>query len=278
MSDDNHTGQNDTDANFLSPWTAVAVALVVGAVVGGYQILNRTAPDVVPSEISVADDSNDEERLGREVAELRRQLEQEKLKTELAETRRELAALQADSLSRRPQPVATPRRRETERRETVSIPRAETRSRAESPKQTRGRRTLEYWNQMNGIFEQEASMRAVPSGGLTAQNAGDFLQRRASAGEFAAQSLRDLDQKNVDVEVVKLAKKIAVWYEKGVKNNNVAGGLLGANRETRQGSKGKQWKSAEKRHNRAVNDINRKGEQVRAKMSKKYGLTFPPMK
>lgn len=222
----------------------------------------RAIPELPPVEANLV---HENERLKTE-------LQQAKLEKELAEARRELAELKTGAgTSRRP----------PQSRASISAPidrvQASTQSNSNDKAPTKGELTLEYWNKMNSIFTQEAAMRSVPTGGLTAANAADFLQRRASSGEFAAKSLRELEPTNVDREVVSLVAEITAWYQKGVRNNQNAGGLLEANQKTRQGSRGNQWKSAEKNHTQQINSINRKGERIRKKMSKKYGLSFPPM-
>jgi hypothetical protein len=141
-----------------------------------------------------------------------------------------------------------------------------------------GRRTLDYWLAMNAVIRQEASMRLPPSGGLTAANAADFVHRRTEAGNYANEALRGLDASRVDREVARFALDLAAWYDMGAKIASRADALLThGSVDQRQGSLGEQWADAEKRHSAAVAQINRRGAQIQASMSRKYALAFPDL-
>lgn len=274
------------DDNGGTQWAFIIVGFAGGLLLGGFLLWSNVFSDSAGEShhvsIAVVDESPGGEAAAQDIADeaatavdlqvenarLRGQLERERLKQELAQLRGEISNLKKTKpttrSSARSKPHSTP------------IPQPD-KSQNGDGASSKGARTLAYWNQMNAIFAQEAEMRAVPAGGLKASNAADFLQRRTSAGQFAAQALRGLNKTDVDREVVQLAAEIARWYDQGVTNSSNATGLLGADRKTRQGSRGKQWKSSEKDHNRQVKNINSKGEQVRQRMSKKYGIPFPPM-
>jgi hypothetical protein len=84
-----------------------------------------------------------------------------------------------------------------------------------------GTATLAYWNGLNSIMNQELSMRNTPTK-VTADNANGFVESLASADQFAAKSIRELDTKNVDPEVVSLSGELAGWYEEGASLNGEA--------------------------------------------------------
>ena len=149
---------------------------------------------------------------------------------------------------------------------------------AESSTST-GQKTLAYWNAMNTIMAKEEAMRAAPAAGINQSNAGDFINGRGQAGNYAAQAFRSLDATNVDPTVVQLGQDIANWYEAGAKLNDTASYLLNqASDNTRRGQTGKTWADAEKAHNTSVQAINRRGDQLQAELSKKYGLAFPDLR
>ena len=149
---------------------------------------------------------------------------------------------------------------------------------ASTDHQEMGRRTLEYWNQLNEIMLREEQMRKAPLGGLTAQNVRDFLGRRGKAGRFAAE-MRKLSTDGVDPEVVGQASQIIAWYERGTQVNDTANFLVTkADGSARRGAAGQQWKQAEQDHNASVDDINRRGDEIRQRMIQKYGLAFPDLR
>jgi hypothetical protein len=143
----------------------------------------------------------------------------------------------------------------------------------------KGQRTLAYWTQLNDIMAREEQMRNVPLGGLTAANARDFLHRRGQAGKFAADAIHALPGRGVDAEVIGIAADIATWYDRGTENNGMASFLLSkADSSARQGQSGQQWEESEKQHHASVDDINRRGDEVRRRMIEKYGLPFPDLR
>lgn len=148
-----------------------------------------------------------------------------------------------------------------------------------SPGTATGPQTLAYWNAMNNVMAEEESMRAAPAGGVTKENAADFIARRGEAGNYAATELRGLDRTGVDLAVVALGGEIATWYEQGTQLNDKASYLLNqASDQTRQGQTGRSWGNSEKAHSASVAKINRRGDALRVEMSKKYGLKFPDLR
>lgn len=142
-----------------------------------------------------------------------------------------------------------------------------------------GRRTLAYWNQLNDIILREEQMRRVPQGGLTISNAGDFLRRRGQANEFAATKIRQLSTAMVDPDVVGIATDIAAWYDRGNQLNDTGSFLLNrADSASRRGQPGQSWQEGEKQQRASVAEINRRGDEIRQRMIRKYGLSFPNLR
>ena len=142
-----------------------------------------------------------------------------------------------------------------------------------------GRRTLQYWKQLNEIMATEEQQRKPPSTGITVANAADFLSRRGQAGQFAAKAIRQLNPENVDAEVVSQAMDIASWYEAGNRLNDTAQSLFHhAGSDERRGQPGQQWGDGEKAHGQSVNELNRRGDALRRRMIQKYGLPFPDLR
>lgn len=147
-----------------------------------------------------------------------------------------------------------------------------------SPETIAGRATLDYWNHLNSIMDQESKLRVAPDE-VTEANALSFVEVRARAAEFAAESLRKLDTQQVDAEVVALGQELAGWYDDGAKLSREAAYLLEeGTTEARQGARGETWKTGEQAHRQQCDELNRRGEQVRQQMATKYQLAFPPMK
>ena len=130
---------------------------------------------------------------------------------------------------------------------------------------------------MNEIIRSEAAMRLAPQGGVTAVNAGAFLEARIRAGRLAVDSFRRLDTSNVDAGVVALSNDLREWYENGVRVSRQARQLLGSDSQARQGSAGLAWQTEEKQHNAAVQKLNQKGAQLRNRMERRYKVPFPPL-
>jgi hypothetical protein len=121
-------------------------------------------------------------------------------------------------------------------------------------------------------------MRATPPN-VTAANAQAFVVQRAQAFDFAARSIAALDTRGVDAEVVGIGREIADWYRDGIAANANAQQLLSqADEATRKGAAGKSWRSSEEQHRMRCLAINRKGAEIRQRMSAKYGEEFPPLK
>jgi len=128
-------------------------------------------------------------------------------------------------------------------------------------------------------MEQEEEMRSLTGGSLTRSNAGGFIRRRGEAARFAADAIRKLPTKAVDREAVQLARDIADWYEQGAEINDQAEFLYHRGSVAqRKGSLGQSWAAAEKQHNAAVDALNRRGDALRDKLSRKYGLEFADLR
>jgi len=214
---------------------------------------------------SVQGDSN---QLQSEIEGLRQQLEAEKLKSEVSRLRNELAAVKNSAHDRESHAPA---------RESAAPQPAKSTPKPASSGQNSGAATFAYWNALNDIIVREASMRSAPDSGLSAANAGDFLSRRVEAGRFASSEIRRLDKSAVDPSVTRLGSQLAVWYDDNVKVAQAGGNLLGADAASRQGQAGKHYQADERSLQRDVTTINREAEQIRRKMSQKYGLDFPQL-
>ncbi|MCC7084232.1 MAG: hypothetical protein IT427_04405 [Pirellulales bacterium] len=140
-----------------------------------------------------------------------------------------------------------------------------------------GQRTLAYWNKLNSIMAREAAMRSAPPQ-LTAANAISFVSNQTSAYEYAATAMRQLSTTGVDPQAVAIGRDIAAWYDQGVANSRSAESLLGSDDiASRQGAAGQGWSSAAKQHREQCLAINRRGEQLRQALSRRYGLDFPAL-
>lgn len=273
-------------------WTLIGGGLAAGLIGGAMMLTGQehSAPagEPEPARTAAAVKSTDDQEqpgstvsqpdptdaLEDEIRELRSRLEKERMRNEIEELRRELAGVQ----SRGPAQRGTRRSNRTDRqRGGVRPAEQEEISDISSEADSAGQRTLDFWNQMNSIIVQEAAMRSVPTGGVSANNAADFLDRRIASGEFATQALRKLDTTSVDRHAIQLLGKLIDWYADGVKVCKKGRKLLDADPKTRRGPKGKAWQKAEKKHNGEVQEVNALGARVRDKLSKKYGLDFPPL-
>lgn len=288
----NSFGSNRRSGFVRLEWTLVGGGLAAGLVCGAMMIWGQehsvpaSEPETAPPPATVANagvpeatgdaDSQPDPtaKLRNEIRDLRQQLETERMRNELEDLRRELAGVQNRSSV---QPAR--RRSESAGRNSEGVGRAERGETAETRRETTsvGQRTLDVWNEMNKIIVQEAAMRTVPTGGVSANNAADFLDRRIAAGQFATEALRHLDTRNVDRQAVGLLNKLIDWYADGVKVCRQGRKLLEADPKTRRGPKGKAWQKAEKKHNQDVQDVNLLGARVRDKLTKKYRLDFPPL-
>jgi hypothetical protein len=161
------------------------------------------------------------------------------------------------------------------RNELINQPRSTVRQ--PSSATSEGQRTLAYWNKLNSIMSREAAMRAAPPQ-LTAGNAMSFVSNQSSAYEDAAAAIRQLNPSGIDPQVANIGREIAAWYDEGIANSRSAESLLGSDDiAARQGAAGQGWSSSEKSHREKCLAINRRGEQLRQELSRKYGLEFPPM-
>jgi hypothetical protein len=139
-----------------------------------------------------------------------------------------------------------------------------------------GQATLAYWNGLNDIIARETAMRAAPAE-LTAANVGGFVEARIKAARFASDAIRELDSAAVDPDALALGKELGEWYRDEIANNERARSLLGSSDSDRKGAGGKSWRASEERHNRQCAEINRHGSDLRARLARKYSLTFPPL-
>ena len=210
------------------------------------------------------DRSND---LQSEVERLRMELEQVELQSQVDQLKRELSQAKVNT-----QGSSSRLRTNGRKRHTQVQQESKTGNRPD------GKNTLAYWNQLNSIIEQEAAMRRPPEGGLSAANVADFLQRRGDAGKFAADSIRGLNNRGVDSALIVFGGKLAKWYENSVDAAQSGGSLLGADPNSRRGKPGQTYKKSEHQLQSDVKAINKDGQQLRSKLSRKYDLVFPPLK
>ena len=242
---------------------AIAAAMTLG-VVGGFVVTSMVggsdsdtadAEPVVVQE-NVADDPST--AVADEIRQLREDL--------LAEVREQIAN-EKSAVSNQP-------------RDNFAAERAAQQSAAaDAQRQEMGQRTLAYWNELNNIMLREEQMRKAPMGGLTAQNVKNFLKRRGQANKYAADAIHRLPTELVDPAVIAQASAIAGWYNHGSQVNDTADHLVskGSGSE-RRGAPGEAWKQAEQQHNQSVDDINRRGDELRQQMIQKYGLPFPDLR
>lgn len=271
----------------------MAVGLVLGIAAGGVFLLAdrdkptdespRVAvetPSGTPSKTEPVTSTNrtalppQSDELAAKVKALEAEVENQKLL-------RRIEALQQQLQSKPVTRVAQATTRPTAATSRQSQPSRTVRSasRPSVPSTSPGKATLAYWNGMNDAIETELNMRKPPIGGVTDDNAGDFLARRIDAYEFACNTIRALPRATVDGTVVELAMAIADWYEEGIEVCSRGKALLDhGSAKDRKGAPGKQWQAAEKKHNRDVNALNQRGAGIRDAMKRKYKLTFPPLK
>ncbi len=151
------------------------------------------------------------------------------------------------------------------------------RSKKRSQQSDRGQATLAYWNKVNEIIAREGAMRTAPSD-ITAVNAEGFVAARLRAFRYAATALNGLKARNVDPEVAAHVQHLIVWYEEGAELNQHATHLLTeASDKDRKGSEGRGWQDAEKAHYESVQRLNQRGEELRQRMTRRYGIDFPAM-
>ncbi|MCA9075035.1 MAG: hypothetical protein KDA93_08385 [Planctomycetaceae bacterium] len=262
-------------------WALVGTGFLMGILIGSIFIVGRAsssgglfscstesseAPLTVasPSPQAVQSDS-----LGRELEIEKMRLKVAKLQKELADLRNTAGTDGESDVIAEPAPDST--EPETQ---PVSTTTADSPIESTSP----GDATLVYWTELNAIIAQEAAMRAAPVGGVTAANAGGFLDARLQAAEFAVTNIRELETAGVDTKVTALGEDLAKWYEAG--HDVAEQGLhlmTKATPEERQGAPGRKYQAAEKALSKQVNEINTDGERVRRAMSEKYGVEFPPL-
>lgn len=223
------------------------------------------AVPAVPPTPTIVDPET--EALQRRIAEL----EKQKLERRMAALEAELsaAAVEAEPPPRRAVSSSSPRLIAAD----TSPPRA-----SSPPAVAAGPATLAYWNALNDVIAKETAMRAAP-GKVTAANAGGFVESRIQAGEFASSAITKLDTAGVDADAVALGGELAAWYREEVTLNEQAKSLLGSQDvAARKGAPGKSWKSGEEQHRRKCDEINRRGADLQSRLSRKYGLAFPPLK
>ncbi len=265
-------------------WAMITTGFLLGILIGSIFIVGReaspspgenpsfssslAAPAIVAKEsTSTAAEFPEELELAAEREKLTREIEAERLRREVASLRNELAGLSSTTVTDEPVTNPTP--------PLATAPRTTTHPVAVD---SQGAVTLSHWNQLNAIILQEAAMRAAPSGGVDASNAGGFLEARRQAAEFAALSIRSLEIDGVDSSVIAISEKLALWYDDGRKVAEQGVHLLTrASNEERQGPLGSAYQAAERSHSTQVNAINSDGERVRQEMTRKYRLSFPPL-
>lgn len=271
--------------------TGMIACVGVGLVLGGWMFLQHSSPAddqpaVQNSTAAATDVATSESTLSKEEAELR--AIQQNIIKEIEESQSQ----QVDN--HEPAIAFTPNQKTIAQADVRTLlgdqkskhhgalktsPKMTHASGASSTTSSNGPQTLAYWNAMNNVMAEEETMRATPAGGLTKENAADFIARRGEAGNYAATELRGLDRAGVDPDVIALGTDIATWYERGTQLNDRASYLMNqASDDTRRGQTGKSWGDSEKSHNASVADINRRGDALRVKMSQKYGLKFPDLR
>jgi len=233
---------------------------------------DEESSQAAPSDASAASRTGDDHAaLQHKVDQLQRELEAERLRNEIAQLRGEIGAFREGSTSAANRDA---NRNPAAREQTTQL--------AGSPSTTTnasaGAKTLAYWNRLNDIIAREASTRSAPAEGLSAANAADFLSRRTGAGRDASNAIRELDSTDIAPEATALADKLAGWYDANASAADNGGSLLNADAASRRGQPGRQYQSSERGLQESVAEINREGERVRASMTRKYGLEFPPLR
>ncbi len=286
--------------------TILGGGFLLGILFGGFLLLGNTdgpaerlsrpaatarqaTPSSEPKAVArKADADTVSNQLAAERDRLRQELDAARLRREVEALRNELVSLQSSTVSVESASEVPARRRNagspaatnrTAPRLPTSRPSTSRPSSAPATEaKSQGAATLAYWNQLNAVILQEAALRAAPASGVTATNAGGFLDARIQAGEFAVDSIRQLDTTGVDSRVTKLGEQLANWYDQGRLVAQSGKQLLTtASIQDRQGSAGKGYQAAERSHSKSVNKINAEGEQTRQAMSRKYRLKFPPL-
>lgn len=273
----------------MRDWKFFALAMGLGGVSGAVA-MQATMPQPAAnvenmlreSDITVAyDERLNEQRMRNELETLRRQLNElesrqvnaEMLATEQARAR-ELALRKREELRPRPLPINEPSLADDVKTAEVLEP-------VRTPETATvdvGARTLEYWNALNSVIEQETAMRAPPAK-LTAENALAFVGSRSRAARFAADAITAIPTTDVDPDVIALAIDLAAWYEDEFAISGNAQGLLASSDiAARKGAAGKSWKASEEQHRKDCDAINLRGKQLQSRMSKKYDSSFPPLK
>ena len=192
----------------------------------------------------------------------------------MSRLKQRLASLESDNA---PTPVV-PRPLQAANPDYASVDNHEP-SRSSAPTATKrnpGEKSLAFWNSLNDVMVREAAMRKPPTQ-ITAENAATFLSARGTAGRFACDAIRKLDRTDVDPEVLALSQEIATWYERGVALNERGGELLDSADTARRGTPGQSWRNGEELHRKQCEEINRRGAQLRTRMSRKYSLSFPEL-
>lgn len=268
-------------------WALVGTGFLMGILIGSIFIVGRAGSSCALFDCSSDSQSTDPSAamassptessvLAAQRDSLARELEIEKMRLQVAEMEKELAALQTTSKTNNDRDVIAEPAPPSTAPDTQPVSTVSPGSSEETA--SLGDATLVYWTQLNAIIAQEAAMRAAPVGGVTASNAGGFLDARVQAAEFATTNIRDLETKGVDTKVIALGGDLAKWYEAG--HDVAEQGLhlmTKATPEERQGAPGKKYQAAERALSKQVNEINNDGERIRRAMSEKYGRDFPPL-
>jgi hypothetical protein len=149
----------------------------------------------------------------QKIATLRDQLQSQRLQQEMQTLRNELAAMkqQSPGVHSHAAPPQTQQSAVAPAGQRMPVARQQQGTATGSV----GQITLAYWNRLNQFIDQESAMRGAPSGGVSATNAGNFLDSRINAGRFASDAIRAFDTNRVDRAVVLLANRVADWYDEG---------------------------------------------------------------
>ncbi len=147
----------------------------------------------------------------------------------------------------------------------------------DSPRAPNTADTIDYWNALNDAIDNEAAERGNPGTGFTEGSAAGFLARRVSSGQNAAIAIRSLSTNGVDVQAVQLGKQLAKWYEDNAEVASQGMQVMSSDSKSRQGQAGKDWKSAERKLQSDVAQINRSATSLQRTLGRRYRTRFPDL-
>jgi hypothetical protein len=263
--------------NRIREWAVIGLGLALGVGGGLVAVLTQAPavqavmpepqsavlPEPRPTTAPATSPELERERteLERKIAEI----EVKRLKERLALLEAEAADIPASPPEKSPLP------RPSRQVSTAPPPRPD------STPASSGARTLAYWNALNDIISRESAMRSAP-GQVTASNALGFVAARTKAGQFAARSINELNTEDVDRDAAALGSELGAWYAEEETLSRQAHGLLGSSdRAARQGEPGQAWRGGEEQHRLKCEDLNRRGDVLRVKLSQRYRLAFPDL-